>query len=135
MCLHVVGYIQASGSHTAQKGLAAGNELEFFVTEGVSSISSSSSSPYSIRLIKVSGTDLISDLEVSVIFVTGVDESNLGGGGAVFLGADGGGGGGMVLGGGGIMPLDDGWTRAFEGGIDVDERNFGGGRIPVSCGK
>lgn len=70
---------------------------------------SSSSSPYAIRLIKVSGTALVSGffaLFPSSTFVTGVGELNFGGGG------------GMVRGGGGIIPLDDGWTSFTGAGID-----------------
>lgn len=105
--LHFAANIMA---HEAQKGFCV--PLAGVLRPSDSSLESSgssSSSPYSISLIKVSGT--ASDFVLFEILLllgssTSGEAENLGGGG-----------GGMALGGGGGIPLDNGLNNFFGGGI------------------
>lgn len=107
-------------NHTAQNGFLPAITQEFLLLSDSSlSSGSSSSSPYSISLTKVSGTvsDLVclKTLSASCGFTAGVGAVNFGGGGMSLGG--GGGGGGMDLG-SGDMPLDVGWSNFFGAGKD-----------------
>lgn len=109
-------------SHKAQNGFRTASALFLlFSDSSLLSSESSSSSPYDINCIKVSGTAsslaLLVTLILSCNFLGDVEDVNLGGGGGgsmVFEGGAGGvcmvfgGGGGKDFGGGGGIPLDEG---------------------------